>query len=283
MMGQSPNWGWYIVWYFFIGGIAGGAYFTAVLADLFGGERDREVAKVGYSIAFPLVLLCPILLTLDLGVPARAFKMFRAFDIRSPMSVGSWALLGFGLFAAFSAITAFLEDRGWRGLAFPRRVVGVVGALFGLFIASYTGVLLQATNRPFWAGSPLVGALFLASGASTGLAAIALLLYFKRAELQQTWAKLERADGMALALEALVLIAFLLGLGPLSASLLQGPFALPFWGGLVVLGLLAPFALHLVSWMRGRRAYGIYAIGSVFVLVGGFTLRYVIIMAGQAL
>lgn len=283
MMGQSPNWGWYIVWYFFIGGIAGGAYFAAAIADLFGKERGWEVAKVGYYVALPLVLLCPILLTLDLGVPARAFNMFRTFDIRSPMSVGSWALLGFGLFTAFSAIAAFLEDRGWRGLAFPRRVVGVVGALFGFFIASYTGVLLQATNRPFWAGSPLVGALFLVSGASTGLAAIGLLLSFRKGELQQTWAKLEKADGMALAFEALVLIAFLVSVGPLSASLLQGPFALPFWGGLVVLGLLAPFVLHLVSWIRGMRAYGIYAISSVCVLVGGFALRYVILMAGQAL
>jgi len=33
---KSPDWHLLIVWYFFLGGIAGGAYFTAAIADNFG-------------------------------------------------------------------------------------------------------------------------------------------------------------------------------------------------------------------------------------------------------
>ena len=39
---RAPEWEMMIVWYFFLGGIAGGAYFTAAIADNFGGARDRR-------------------------------------------------------------------------------------------------------------------------------------------------------------------------------------------------------------------------------------------------
>ena len=86
-MGKNPAWSWYIIWYFFVGGVAAGAYVMAAVADLFGREEDRRVARTGYVLAFPLALVCPILLTLDLGMPPRAFYMFRLFNLESPMSI----------------------------------------------------------------------------------------------------------------------------------------------------------------------------------------------------
>ena len=47
---KTPDWHLLIVWYFFIGGIAGGAYFTAAIADNFGSERDRGVFRIGYIL-----------------------------------------------------------------------------------------------------------------------------------------------------------------------------------------------------------------------------------------
>src|SRR5262245_35422450 len=60
-----PEWRWLIVAYFFLGGIAGGSYFIAVLIDLFGDPRDRPLARLGYLAAFPLVVVCGLLLILD--------------------------------------------------------------------------------------------------------------------------------------------------------------------------------------------------------------------------
>ena len=40
----DPGWHHYIVWYFFLGGIAAGAYVMAALADLFGTASDRRGA-----------------------------------------------------------------------------------------------------------------------------------------------------------------------------------------------------------------------------------------------
>lgn len=282
-MGHSPQWGMYIVWYFFVGGIAAGAYFTAALVDLFGGTDDRPAVRAGYFVALPLVLVCPILLTLDLGVPARTFNMFLSFDVRSPMSVGSWALLGFGIFAVASVLLVVFEDRlGWAPRV--RRGIGLVGSLFGFFIASYTGVLLAATNRPIWAGSTLLGAVFLMSAASTGVAAIALPLLARRALRARLWARLGALEQVVLVLEVVALAAFLGLLGGAAGPIVRGEFAWLFWVLLVVLGLAIPFGLHLGMTFapgRVRPSAGAIAVSAVLLLVGGFVLRYVVLMAGQ--
>src|SRR5437763_4617004 len=120
----DPHWGTWIILYFYLGGIAAGAYFTATLIELLGDEEDRELPRIGYQVAFPLVCLCGLILIIDLEQPLRFWHMLfksevvkaafaegwpgsRAgwgtmshaflFKYWSPMSVGSWALSLFGL------------------------------------------------------------------------------------------------------------------------------------------------------------------------------------------
>jgi formate-dependent nitrite reductase membrane component NrfD len=270
----------YIVWYFFLGGIAGGAYFTAAIADNFGGRQDREVAKVGYLLSLPLVILCGILLIVDLGTPSRFLNMLRVFKFWNPMSVGAWGLAAFGAFAFLGAALSFSDAEAQVAL---RRNLAKVGSWFGFFLAAYTGVLLSNTAQPIWRDARLMGALFLASGASTGIAAIAVLSYFRGVSLGESWAKLKKADTIAMVVELVLLGAFVAMLGPAAQPLITGQFALPFWGGLVVLGLLVPLGLSVLKAGEGkeRTAGGTLAIASVLVLIGGFLLRYVVIMAGQ--
>jgi protein NrfD len=112
-----PDWQWLIVGYFFLGGIAGGAYFLAALIDIVGHPLDRPLARTGYRIAFPATVMCGLLLILDLGRPLRFWHMLvQSETLRpmlkwwSPMSLGSWALLLFGAFAAVSFLAALGED-----------------------------------------------------------------------------------------------------------------------------------------------------------------------------
>jgi formate-dependent nitrite reductase membrane component NrfD len=270
----------YIVWYFFLGGIAGGAYFTAAIADNFGGRRDREIARIGYLIALPLVLACGVLLILDLGTPSRFMNMMKMFKFWNPMSIGAW---GLGAFGAFSLVCALLSFGDSEARAALRRNVSKVGSWSGFFLAAYTGVLLSNTAQPIWRDARLMGALFLASGASTGLASIAVISYFKGANLGEGWSKLKKADSFAMMVELGLLVALVLMLGPAADPLIKGRFALAFWGGLVALGLVIPLALSFVKAgaEKERTAGGTLAIASVLVLIGGFLLRYVIIMAGQ--
>src|SRR2546430_6647274 len=99
--------------------------------------------------------------------------------------------------------------RGGSGLA---KVVGGVAGLLGVFIAGYTGVLLSVTNRPIWADSPWLGALFVASGASTGAAAL-ILLGLRRGASEQSLARVSAFDTKALVVELLVLAIFIGSVG----------------------------------------------------------------------
>jgi len=71
----APEWAWWLVWYFFLGGLAAGLYFMAALIELVGSERDRAMAKVAYYGAFPLAVVCGMLIILDLGRPERFWHM----------------------------------------------------------------------------------------------------------------------------------------------------------------------------------------------------------------
>lgn len=268
---RTPDWHLLIVWYFFLGGIAGGAYFTAAIADAFGGPRDRPVVRIGYLLSLLLIGICGLLLILDLGTPSRFLNMLRHFKFWDPMSIGAWMLGVFGLFAFASTALAFLGGEAHAPL---RRRISLVGTISGFFLAAYTGVLLSATAQPLWAEGRLMGALFLASGASTGMAAISLLLFLGGEGAGEGFRKLKRADRWAMLVELVLLVAFLVVLGGAAAPLIRGEMAPLFWGGLVAAGLLIPLALEFF----GTHTRTIGGLAAVLVLVGGFVLRYVIVM-----
>ena len=267
---RTPDWHLLIVWYFFLGGIAGGAYFTAAIADNFGSSRDRSVVRTGYILSLLMIGVCSMLLIRDLGTPSRFLNMMKAFKFWDPMSIGAWMLAVFGLFAFLSSALSLSADEGRAAL---RRKISLVGTIFGFFLAGYTGVLLSATALPFWSDARLMGALFLASGASTGMAAISLLLYLSGDSAGDGFKKVKRADRFAILFEMAVLVVFLVLLGSTAAPLTSGHLAPLFWGGLVVLGLVIPLLLDLLG---GRRIPAV--VPAVLVLVGGFILRYVVVM-----
>src|SRR5260370_30557248 len=155
---------------------------------LSGDQRDEPAARLGFYISLLATVICPILLTADLGVSWIRFWHMLVnvtpgdtglnFKYWSPMVVGVCALLAFGFCAFVSAAEAWLSDRRGSPLVPPllNRVFNVIGALVGIFIASYTGVLLSVSNQPVWSDTYALGGLFLASGLSGAAALIALLI-----------------------------------------------------------------------------------------------------------
>jgi formate-dependent nitrite reductase membrane component NrfD len=295
-----PHWGWWIILYFFFGGLAAGSYFIATLLELVGDPRDDDAVRLGYRLAFPLVVLCGLLLIVDLGKPLRFWHMLvqservplPMFKPWSPISVGTWVLSAFAFFSFVSFVGVLVQDGRlrWRPLVAadawarsrPRPFAvlwGVLGAFFGFFLAGYTGVLVTGTSLPFWHNARLMGALFLASAASTSYALLILiLLRHGRTHADTTVAKLARADRMAIVLELLIIVAMLILLGGVARPMIAGGFGVIFWLGVVLLGLLAPLALH---WYRGATADRRAVLSAACVLVGGFLLRFVIVMSPQ--
>jgi formate-dependent nitrite reductase membrane component NrfD len=290
---HKPQWGWLIVAYFFLGGIAGGTYAIASLADLVGGREGRPIARAGRYLSLAALLPCPILLILDLGRRERFLHMLRVLKLRSPMSVGTWGLTLFGGFCGLSALVQAARD-GMLGrrsapsrmlAAMPSEAIGVAGALPAFFVAGYTGVLLAATAVPLWTKSHLLlGPLFLASAMSAATAAIALVLSAARSTSARTLERLERLDSLALLTELGLLVAMRAHLGPtVGRPLREGRLGLVERAGVLGLGILTPLALYARSLLPGVAPSRVgTCVAASLVLVGGFLLRYVIVMGGRA-
>ena len=286
----APHWTWFIILYFFVGGIAGGACFLAAILDWFGRTEDRPVVRTGYYVAAWGAILCGLLLTVDLGQPLRFWHMlvqshnFPAimFKAWSPISFGAWVVLSFGAFSVLSALGVMAEEgriaspalRAMHRGALGKLVAGI-SALLGFSLAGYTGILLSVTNRPIWADNPWLGALFLASGASTGAATL-ILLAPGRGATERSLAWLSSFDSQALVVELLILVVFIVSLGSVNRVWLSS------WGwglvllvGVVGVGILAPLRLH------ARRQP--VANAARLVLLGGFLLRLATMFASEGI
>ncbi|MGH7410976.1 MAG: NrfD/PsrC family molybdoenzyme membrane anchor subunit [Candidatus Methylomirabilis sp.] len=307
---QSPHWPLLIEIYFFLVGLAGGAFIAAGVADIFGTKKDRVVTRVGTYLALLAMLPAPLFLIIDLGMPSRFLHMLMVpkaattigmsaitigpFHIKpySPMNLGAWALLGFGVCAFIVALTLYLEDKsGARNMGAIRGVFGAIGVVLAFFVAAYPGQLLSATAQPFWTSARPLGALFLAVGASTGMAAIALILSLRGPEVSASLAKVRRAYTIAVMIQAVALAAVFMAVsgGPAwsaarSGLLTSGSYSLVFWGGAVLIGLLVPLLLEIRDgFFQGyRRGPGMVALASVLILVGGFLTKYLVFVVGQA-
>jgi formate-dependent nitrite reductase membrane component NrfD len=287
----APHWTWFIILYFFVGGIAGGAAFLAAILDWVGGPEDRPVARTGYNVAAVGAIISGALLTIDLGRPLRFWHMlFQSanlpelmFKAWSPISFGAWGLLSFGLFSVLAALGGMAEEgrlhnptlRAAGGAVHGgvAKIVGALAGLFGVFIAGYTGVLLSVTNRPIWADTPWLGALFLASGVSTGAAAL-ILFAAQRGATEQALARLSSFDTRALVVELLVLVLFVASLGALNKVWVS------FWGLILLVGVLA-FGILVPLWLHLQRRP--VASAARLVLVGGFLLRLATIFASEGI
>jgi DMSO reductase anchor subunit len=147
--------------YLFLGGAAGSSSIMAALTDLTDRPaltRNARYVSGGAAIASVVFLIH------DLGRPERFLHMLRVIKPTSPLSIGSYILAPF---SAAAGATAAVELLGW----FPRlkRFGGVVAALFGGPLATYTGVLFSNTAVPSWhAAHKELPFVFGASGMAAG-------------------------------------------------------------------------------------------------------------------
>ena len=286
----DPGWHGLIIWYFFLGGIAAGAYVMAALADLYGDQEDRSGVRVAYYIAFPLVSVCGLLLTVDLGRPERFWHMliqsntlWPMFKWWSPMSVGSWGLSAFSFFS-FASFVGVLAEDGWLGFSrfsplaarlrtgWTGRLFALGGSLSAFFLGSYTGVLLEASNQPVWSNTTWIGALFLASSASTGIAVMVLLDRWLKLDIKEpVIERLEKLDSWAIALELVMLVIMALSLGRLSRP------AFGAWPGLLIPVFVVPAGLIFPLLIKRWGGTAAAAMASIFVLLGGFALRAAVV------
>jgi formate-dependent nitrite reductase membrane component NrfD len=273
--------------YFWLGGMAAGAYVTSSLAQNFGSVDDRRVTAGGFYLAAAALGPCAPLLIADLGRPDRFHHMLRIFKPLSPMNLGAWTLTGFtpiavARAASHAANTGLLRGPlGALSRLVPTRLAELAGCVLGLTLAGYSGVLLAATNIPLWAKSKLLGGLFMASALASGSAAVTLQAA-RRGAPDATLHRLSMLESAASAGEMAVLAGYLAQSGKTARPLTRGRFAAPFWLGAVGAGALLPLLLHrFAGRRRGRALQSLSTVASVCTIAGSLALRWSIFEAGK--
>jgi formate-dependent nitrite reductase membrane component NrfD len=290
-------WGWEIPVYLFLGGLAAGLLVLPALLSMKRkpGDPPALPASVRHMPLLGLVLISlgMVALFLDLEFKSHVFRFYMSFEPASPMSWGSWILLL--VYPAGLLLWISLLDGGDRRRLLPGSLGETIGSwcdnrrgfvlgasiTSGVALGTYTGLLLGTLGaRPMW-NSTLLGPLFLISGLST---AAALMLLFRPAG--ETGHRLVRWD-MGLIVAELVFIGlFIMTLMTGSRvtqeagrELLGGRWTGVFWSLVVILGLVVPFVLELVETKKHAKPA---IMTSVLILIGGLSLRWILLAAGQA-
>ena len=275
-MKTERTWGWPIAGYLFLGGLGGGAIIVSSAADLFFGRGD--VFALGSFMTAVLIALGSGLLIFELGRPLQFWRVFSRQ--KAIMTVGAW-MLSLLIVTSFVYFTFWPDFSPWRTLAGVRKALAAFNLLLGLGVCTYTGILLGSLKpRCFW-NTPALPVLFLISGLSTGVALQSLLAGFwpysgghDVVEAMHTWLKAIDLGLMVLELSILLVYVLMMRttLGAAAARSatrwLTGSYALPFWGGVIGLGLLLPAVLY---------ALGVPVLPALCVLAGGLILRFLVV------
>ena len=295
-VGNELAWGGIIAIYLFLAGIAGGAFLTAALTDLFNKKRPEKVIRSGAYIAPIAIIIGLGMLVVDLGRPFSFWKLMIFLNLHSVMSVG---VLIVSVFSGVSVVYGFLvwsaataqkrvqitsagmemaATGSVQGLQVLRKPIAYVGIIVALCTATYTGFLLSAiaTNNlwhtPFLGiqSIPFLPILFLISALSTGLAAT-LIGAVDCSDLTLY----KKADIILLALEIILLAILYVSVNPIYFS---GTMGLLFWLGVVVIGLLLPLILAIYGVSSHKNL--VLPVCSMVVL-GGLLLRWFVVYSGQ--
>ena len=283
----EPVWNSLIAWYLFLAGMGGGAFITSAFLH-WRHPHAVTMRKIGHVIAPIAVAIGLVLLMFDAEGGLHNPLRF-ALLLHNPFSVMTWGVVFLAGFMVVSIVVLVLDILK-KGVP---RWLELVGAAFGLCVGMYTGALLGVVKTfPLW-NTALLPILFLVSAMSAGAASVLLTAIFKHPEEFNRAGVLKKFH-FCLPIIELVLVAALLFVTMYNStagfesvwSLVAGKWAPLFWVGLVAVGLVLPTVLECrllffssKEFEESRTAHYISAASDAAVLVGGFLLRFLIVMA----
>ncbi|AXH64526.1 cytochrome c nitrite reductase subunit NrfD [Providencia huaxiensis] len=305
---ESLVWDWPIAVYLFLIGISAGLVVLAVLIRQYyptAAGSDSTIMRTTLILAPTTIIFGLLILILHLTRPWTFWKLMFHYSPTSVMSMGVMlfqvymAVLVIWLAKIYEKELIVLQQKWLPKLTLiPRvltllnramRFLDIVMLILAVLLGAYTGFLLSALKSYPFLNNPLLPALFLFSGISSGIAVslMAIALRYRKNIHNTETAFLHRIEGFVIWLEIFLLAAFFVGLAlgddgkirSLIAALGGGFWTWWFWIGVVGFGFIIP--LLFKKWMdKGQGAVRVLIISGASLL-GVFCLRFFVLYAGQ--
>ena len=274
------EWSWFVVVAFFLGGVGAGVFFLSlILGNLkWGLATGLVVVALGTNGAF----------VLDLGRPTRFWRaMLRpgtSWISRGILFILSFLLLGILYFLPF-----VVSGLPWEKGTSLGGVVGVLAALAALGVMTYTGFVLSYSPAiPFW-NTTLLPIIFIIYANMGGTAVI----FFLNPFLEKSAVNLKVLETLEifllLAAVGLILVYLLtsyytqVGARESVRMILRGRLALPFFLGVVLVGLVIPLAISLTVYFVELEYGSVIALlvsAGILESAGGLAFRYCLVKGG---
>jgi formate-dependent nitrite reductase membrane component NrfD len=266
---------WMIVTYFFLGGLSAGSYVFSVAANYWKQEYKLFAKK---SAVLSLIVLATgmFMLLIHLGRPDRFWRVFVAFNPQSMLSWGAWILSIFGL---LDLIYIALLFKSKEDLA---KKIAYIGLPFALLTATYTAIhIARAPGILLWHSS-LMPVLFVNGAIISGIALV--ILFSANANNAVLFSKLGKFLAWLVVIELCLVLSEVLmffngGTESIAVvrSLASGNIGFLFVGVEIIIGAVVPVVILL----KAKPNVHLQIIASLLILIGIFTMRYVIVVGGQ--
>lgn len=308
----SLVWDHSIAIYLFLLGVSAAGSMLSVLLKRSGlaGERPDEnnILRVNALLAPISITIGLLLLIFHLTKPWTFWYLMFNYSSTSIMSVGVmlfqlymaslilWLVIIFksvvlGLLKRFLPKLVGLADKIISIATKFTNVIELVVLLTSIALGAYTGFLLSALVSYPMLNNPVLPILFLASGTSSGIAALILftLLCTKENTHSKSLAFLHKFETPVVLIEAFLLFAFFFGLYlgggqktvAFKTALLGGFWSNVFWIGVVGIGIVLPLLLNAVAKDALKHNKVFMMLVAILGLIGVFSLRYFVLYAGQ--
>ncbi|PVX42742.1 respiratory nitrite reductase-specific menaquinol--cytochrome-c reductase complex subunit NrfD [Pasteurella langaaensis DSM 22999] len=308
---HTPNLVWHstIAIYLFLLGISSGAVQLAIAyrrTHKLEKPNENWIVRSAVFLGTVPTLIGLTLLIFHLARPWTFWKLMFNYQFNSVMSMGVMLFQIYMLFMViwiavlFKAEIDALIKRFVPKLQFLTSWIGKLERIFSaaevvLFIlaavlGAYTGFLLSALISYPMLNNPVLPALFLASGTSSGIAAtfLCILLAGKLKGDSHEVHFMHKFEVPIMVTELGLIVCFFVGLhfggGQKVVALhnaLSGFWGVVFWLGVFLIGIMIPLIANLFA--SDRLKYNVKFIiwVSIFDLIGVLCLRYFILYAGQ--
>ena len=274
---QSANWGWSIAFFLWFIGLSGMGMF------LNGWVREKALVYLCAVASILGTLLVVSHLARLTNLPAAAFYALTS----GSFNFGSWMMIGMVLLTLQCCATVFYAlslagvFKSCEDFVLSNFFNHITMAL-GVIVTIYSGFLLtQAVGVTLW-NTALIPLLWIMSGMASAISSIELMMVSGKIPAHKVhWSR--RTAQWSEAAELFTIYAFVhVALSSSSAaarvgaeSLIDGPYSMMFWLGVILFGSIVPLPINLIT-----RKHVALAISAVLGLAGALMLRASVLFAG---